>query len=93
MTEPPTILRIQIINSICITSLWYCPLRKSEDSDLRIFNNEPDVASSSYLETGFEPQQSENCPKVCVDMYIVGIDIAKRFHEAAIIDKTVKLFM
>ena len=29
---------------------------ESEDSDLRIFNNEPDVAKSPYLETGFDLQ-------------------------------------
>ena len=46
-------------------------LFESEDSDRRIFNNEPAEALSSYLQTGF--------------------DIAKRFHEAAIIDRAGKV--
>lgn len=71
-------------------------LNKSGTSVLWAFTHEPDVESfcaiSSHLAVGCDPQEPED---VCLyksfcevrAMFIVGIDIAKRNHEAIMIDQ------
>jgi len=63
---------------------------KSEDSDLRFFNYEPDIVIQ-IISKQVLSRKSQSVRKG--GMYIVDIDIAKRFHEAAIIDSSGKIIV